>query len=91
MGQPWLHEAMALVLREHGGLMYRDDLVDEIAARDLYRQDHGRGTHAPSDQMRLRAHQKPDWFECDDAPCTRIRLVTGGPGWTPTVRGVPVA
>ncbi|MDP8942579.1 MAG: hypothetical protein M3N16_00415 [Actinomycetota bacterium] len=67
-----LHEAMAAVLREHGGWMGRDDLAREIDRRGLYRQR--AGGPAPSDQLRLRARKYGDLFECSDARCTRIRL-----------------
>jgi hypothetical protein len=44
----FLHQAMVMVLGEHGGWMDRDELAREIAERDLYRQRSGAA--APSDQ-----------------------------------------
>jgi len=73
VGQLYLHQAMVQVLEEGGGgWMDRDELARRIADQDLYRRRDG--SSAPSDQMRLRAHKRPDLFECNDARCTRIRL-----------------
>lgn len=71
-----LHEAIAEVLRSHGGgWMDRDEIAREIAERDLFRRPSD-GRHPPSDQIRLRVRSPSyaDLFECADPGCDRVRL-----------------
>ena len=83
MGQLYLHQAMVQVLEEAGGgWMDRDEVARRIADQDLYRRKDG--SPAPSDQMRLRAHKRPDLFECSDARCTVSAFATGARRWQPT-------
>jgi hypothetical protein len=69
-----LHDAMADVLRAHGGgWMARDEIAREIASRDSFRRPSD-GRHPPSDQLRLRARNYPHLFERSDPAWARIRL-----------------
>jgi hypothetical protein len=68
-----LHEAMVLVLREHGGVMYSEHLANEIATRDLYRRKDGE--HPPTAQLRARAVKYPHLFEASDDGSGRIALI----------------
>lgn len=67
-----LHEAMVLVLRDHDGVMYSEDLAREIAQRDLYRRKDG--GHAPPTQLRARAAKYPHLLEASDDGSGRIGL-----------------
>ena len=69
-----LHEAMIIVLREHGDWMDRDELAQQIAEHGLYRRQDG--SDVDGDQMRLRARRSTyaHLFECSDHRCSRIRL-----------------
>ena len=67
-----LHEVMVEVLREHGEVMYSEDLAREIARRDLYRR--GDGTHPSAAQLRARAAKYPHLLEASDDGTGRIAL-----------------
>jgi antitoxin Phd len=70
-GNPYtLHDAMRLVLREHGGCLHASDLARLIAERKLYvRKD---GYSAPASQLRWRASKYPAIFSWGDgAICLR--------------------
>lgn len=69
-----LHEAMVVVLREFGGVMYSEDLARSISERDLYRR--GDGQHAPAHQLRARAVRYPSLFKASDDGSGRIALAT---------------
>lgn len=65
-----LHDAMALVLRDHGNEgMRAPELADEINRRGLYRMRDGRP--ADAHQVHARVHNYPDRFAREDG---RIRL-----------------
>ncbi len=67
-----LHEAMVVVLREFGGVMYSEDLARVIAERNLYRRDDGQ--HALAHQLRARAGRYPHLLEASDDGSGRIAL-----------------
>jgi hypothetical protein len=57
-----LHEAMRLVLLDHGGRLHAKDLASEIADRNLYlRAD---GAPAGAGQLRALARRYPKLFSC---------------------------
>lgn len=69
-----MHEAMAAVLRRHGGgWMDRDAIADVISRERLFLRPSD-GQPPPTDQLRLRARMYPQIFECSDKACSRIRL-----------------
>ena len=64
-GNPYtLHEAMRLVLREHGGCLHAADLAREVGSRRLYLRHDGRVAQA--NQLRARASKRRDIFSCHD-------------------------
>jgi hypothetical protein len=67
-----LHEAMVLVLGEHGGVMYAEDLATEIAARDLYRRKDG--DPPPVGQLRARAVKYPHLLDASSDGSGQIGL-----------------
>jgi hypothetical protein len=72
-GNPYtLHDAMRLVLTEHGGCLHAEDLSSEIASRKLYlRAD---GAPAAANQLRARAGRYREFFSwADGAICLRTR------------------
>lgn len=51
-----LHEAIAVVLLDKKRSASLEDITQEIANRNLYRQKNGEGAFPPTSQIRLRTH-----------------------------------